>query len=181
MAKRRLNKGGRPRIERTGPDRGTPEIQLRRLLLAGPKPKDAKAPEPDPNMTSTPLDILRTRNLITLDEHRAGLDYATLYAKFTGRYKEAGIETEGQGEPSEAAVADVEAKYRACATALLSHGRRVKDATDNLAVYKRFPQWLGVASQNASRRAGADRDRQAATLGLAVLADVLFGKARRAA
>jgi len=174
----RLNKGGRPRIERTGPDRGTPEQQLRRALLAGPG--TANQP-PDPVMTSTPLDILKTRGLISLDQHSAGLDYATLYAKFTGRYRDAGLEPEGQGEPSEDAEAEVERKYRACAIALLSLGRRVKDATDNLVIYRRMPAWLQGASQNPSRRAGAERERQAAIQGLTALAMSLFGKTRKAA
>lgn len=181
MAKKRvrLNKGGRPRMERTGPDRGTPEQQLRRALLAGPGTNNQPS---DPVMTSIPLDILKTRGLISLDQHSAGLDYAVLFAKVTGRYKEAGIEAEGDGgEPDDATARKVMAEYRACANALLGLGRRTKDATDNLVIYRRFPEWLGVASQNPSRRAGADRERQAALRGLAILADVLFGKGRKAA
>jgi hypothetical protein len=160
---------------------GTPELQHRRAALIGTT-ADTKR-KPDQTMTTNPLDLLRTTNVITADQHSAGWRYAMLYAQVHGRYRDAGVEPEGHGEPAEESAAKVAREYRQCADALAKAGRRVKDVTDNVAVYQRFSAvpWLGVASRNPGRRTAADRDREALMTGLQLLADTLFGKGRRAA
>ncbi len=52
-------------------DHGTPELQLMRITMAHKKG--------DPAKTSCPLDLLLTREVITLDMHSAGVRFARAY------------------------------------------------------------------------------------------------------
>ena len=68
-------KRGRPKKELFLRDKGTPESQVRRLIIV-------KGGNPD--KASDPLDALEERGIISFDMAKAGHDYASLYYKIFG-------------------------------------------------------------------------------------------------
>lgn len=123
------SKRGRPKTRIPGPDRGTPEQQLRRLKLIG---------DADPALASYPLGVLMAKRLITQDEHNIGLDYARHYRIVIG--KDRG--PTGVAEVPDEVLIEMQARFDQMSRALKQAGRRSKDAVDNVAVFERFPSWL---------------------------------------
>lgn len=159
-------KRGRPKSRREGPDYGTPELQAKRAKLA----KGG-----DPALTEYPLGILLARGRIDRDQHQAGCMYAYLYGKAVGRTVELGTGEPVGGEMDEETASKLRARYLDCKNLLLRHGRRVADAVDNVAVYRRLPRWFWTTRPRPSDQ----RDYEALTTGLTALAEALIG--RRAA
>jgi hypothetical protein len=101
------------------PDMGTPEQQQKREILIG---KGA-----NPQLGAYPLGVLLARGTVTLDQHNVGLRYAGLYRE---------VNRVGPREPSIGAEPNVDAlyamqdEYWRVTDALLSCGRKVKEATD---------------------------------------------------
>lgn len=157
---------GRPSADRPLHDLGTDELRLKRIIIAGENSEYA----------SYPLGAMLRRKLITQDQHNAGDQYATLWARFTGRFEDAGVQPNGTQEPTEETQIAVEKQYRACKAALLACGRRVADSVENAAVYRRYPRWLFAASRNEGKRKACERDRQALVTGLESLVRMLYRK-----
>lgn len=168
MAKRiRVHKGGRPRSNRPAIDHGTEELRIKRASLVG-----SAAPE----LASYPLGIMLARGIIGQDQHNAGLQYASLYGRAIGRYRDCGIGPQGSEPPADEALEATEALFRQVRAALIAKGRRTADAVDNACVYQRLPRWLGIVSRNAGRRVAGERDREALIDGLNVLVAALIGR-----
>lgn len=153
---------GRPKSNRLPIDRGTDELRAKRALLCR---------EGDPALAEYPLGTLLARGVITPDQHKAGQQYVWLYARFTGRYRDCGLEPEGLGELSDDAAARIEAQYRACRQEMARYGARVGHAVDDVAVYRRLPRWF----YSGVRRGTERRDRDALMIGLDLLARLLLG------
>jgi len=117
------------------PDNGTPEVQRMRKQLVGHE-NDQRA--------SYPLGVMLARNLLTQSEHDAALHYAHVFQKATGRWQsnEGGVSLGVDSNEGRDAAAKAARDWKAMADKLLAHGRQIKDAVDNLAIYSRFPGWL---------------------------------------
>ena len=145
----------RRRKPRRLPDRGTPEAQARKRELVGAG---------DPALAEYPLGVLLARGLISPAQHDAGRHYAYLAGRVLGRTRpyrpDAGS---GGAELGDGALAAVEDRWRAAVAALLTAGRRAKDAVDNVALFERMPPRLlrreprvGDALEHAALAAGLD-------------------------
>ncbi len=162
-------KRGRPKLHRPSHDTGTPELQARRSALVGGG---------DPALAEHPLGIMLARGLISAEEHEAGCYYALLYARAVARthLSSAHVYQRMLAESGRAATLDdkgqehVENLFRQGKNRLLAAGRRVSEATENLAVFGRPARFLDVR-RTAELRRGADfTEFQAVLEGLAVLA-----------
>lgn len=155
-----------PPPRRGGRDRGTEELQRRRSKLA----------PADPNKASYALGVLLDRGVIDQDLHNAGVLYARLYAFFTGRYREVGVEPSTEGLTVDEKHAEViEGRYRSAARLLDGQRARCKQAVDRVAVFGEVPGW--VAKPRLGR---ADfRELAALLVGLEILAIALIGRPSR--
>jgi hypothetical protein len=144
-------------------DTGTDELKARRIALV-----EAGAPE----LSSYPLGTLMARKVITLDMHNAGEAYARGYARYSGRYKDCGLEPDGTGgEPDpETVEAEREKHLKACA-ALSSISRRAKSCVDDIAVFRKLPRWF----YSSMRRRAEHHDYHALRDGLIALCKVFYG------
>ena len=71
-----MAKRGRPKKDRPLRDKGTPEQQIRRLILVNGG---------DPTLSTTPLDIMHARQIIEPEQYNAGLTYWYLHTKVFGK------------------------------------------------------------------------------------------------
>ena len=71
-----MAKRGRPKKNKPERDKGTPELQFKRLQLVRGG---------NPNMSTSPLDILCERKIIGLDQYNAGLTFWFLHMKVFGK------------------------------------------------------------------------------------------------
>jgi hypothetical protein len=157
-------RAGRPsRREAPAPDRGTPEVQARRAMLAAGG---------DPALTESPLGLLRLRGQISADQQEAGSRYACLYRQAVARphlsyervYRELLSSPGGGEERPEERQAQMEALYRAAKRRLLKAGRPAAEITEEVAVFGRLPPTLAGPvllgpvgrAQLAALRAGLD-------------------------
>jgi hypothetical protein len=163
-----LRKRGRPKLNRPSNDSGTPELQARRSALVGAS---------DPALAEYPLGIMLARGLISAEEHEAGCYYAALYAKAVARtslscahiYRRMLAESGRAQELDDKSQQHIERLFRQGKNRLLAAGRRVSEATENLAVFGRPARFLD-SRQTAQLRRGADYSEfQAVLEGLAVL------------
>jgi hypothetical protein len=161
-------KRGRPKLDRPSNDSGTPELQARRSALVGTG---------DPALAEYPLGIMLARGLISAEEHEAGCYYATLYSKAVARaslscahiYRRMLAESGKAQELDDKSQEHIERLFRQGKNKLLAAGRRVCEATENLAVFGRPARFLN-SRQTAQLRRGADYNEFHAVLaGLAVL------------
>jgi len=131
-----LTKRGRPKKPPAPKrDEGTPEVQLRRMILTGTT-NDQRA--------SYPLGILLAHKVIDQQQHNDALHYAHTLQMATGRWQHhEGGRAGGYGEGSVPAHQE----WQKLAKRLLSLGRRYKDAMDNVAVFERLPSWAWALIQ----------------------------------
>lgn len=121
-------------------DLGTPEVVAHRLALAGAA---------DATLAHYPLGIALARQIITLEQHDAGLDYARVYTLAMDGLPErlqpslARFLPAGGGEIPETVQIKATRRFVACQLALLGMSRKHKDLIDNLCVFNRWPGWLG--------------------------------------
>lgn len=186
----RRSRGGRPRRETTGPDLGTPEQQARRLALVGGAGSGV-----DPAYSESPLGRLLALGLITREEMRSAAIYAWLYRRATGwtpvgaariydgitapAIRSMAIGPLREGPETERATA--QRRFRAVKNRLLSAGRSVCDATENIVVFEMAPSFLTPGDRNAVRSL-AQRSAQfrAIRAGLAILTASFGAGAARA-
>ncbi len=143
-------KRGRPKLNRPSNDSGTPELQARRSALVGAG---------DPVLAEYPLGIMLARGLISAEQHEAGCYYATLYAKAVARttlscahiYRRMLAESGKAQELDDKSQEHIERLFRHGKNRLLAAGRRVCEATENLAVFGRAARFLHNRSSKASR------------------------------
>lgn len=162
-------KRGRPKLDRPSQDGGTPELQARRAaLVAGG----------DPALAEYPLGIMLARGLISAEEHEAGCYYAMLYARAVARtslscahiYRRMLAENGRSAMLDDKSQEHIERLFRSGKNRLLAAGRRVTEATENLAVFGRPPRFLAGRRTSELRRGADFTEFQAVLEGLAVLA-----------
>jgi hypothetical protein len=161
-------KRGRPRLDRPSHDTGTPELQARRSALVG---------SGDPALAEYPLGIMLARGLICAEEHEAGCYYAALYAKAVARtnlscahiYRRMLAESGMGRELDDKSQAHIERLFRQGKNQLLAAGRRICEATENLAVFGRAARFLDRNRAGTLRRGADHSEFQAVLEGLAVL------------
>jgi hypothetical protein len=160
---------GRPRSDRPVIDKGTPELQARRVRLAAGG---------DPALTEYPLGLMLARRLVTDEQHEAGCYYAFLYGRTIGRtqvnynqlYEQIAAGFADQRDLSEEARARIEGLFRHGKNRLLAAGRRVCDATENLVVFGRCPRFLDLVGRRQLSALRADAtELEALRTGLDVL------------
>lgn len=129
-------------ITRKGVDRGTPELQERRSVLA---------PSGDPTRTSYPLGVLWNNGQISDDEHRAGCKLAWLHCIVHGRgslaavrYGETwgGIDVDPDDPKHHEWLAGIEAELDSAIAGLDACSRSHRDIVKGIVVYERPPRWL---------------------------------------
>ncbi len=187
----RRSRGGRPRRESFGPDLGTPEQQARRLALVGGVDSGV-----DPALSAWPLGRLFALGLITREEMRCAAVYAWLYRRATGWVPPgaariyqgaavAGIRSvafgrQGGGPDDDRATA--QRRFRAVKNRLLSAGRAVCDATENIVVFEMTPSFMAVSCERGAVRSRVQRSAQfrAIRAGLAILTASFGAGATRA-
>jgi hypothetical protein len=161
-------KRGRPKLDRPNHDGGTPELQARRSALVG---------SCDPALAEYPLGVMLARGLISGEEHEAGCYYAMLYAKAVARtnlscahiYRRMLAESGRSTALDDKSQEHIERLFRQGKNRLLAAGRRVCEATENLAVFGRHARFLD-GRRTAELRRGSDfTEFQAVLEGLAVL------------
>jgi len=172
-------RAGRPPVDRSAVDPGTPELLARRARLAAGG---------DPALTESPLGILLARGLIGREQHDSGRHYASLYRQSVGRtqlscdghYSQL-IADGGRAARSrdDAAQARIEERFRQGKNRLLAAGRRVCEATENLVVFGAAPRFL-EGGLSGRRHAGDTRELEAVVLGLETLAACYGRSAARA-
>ena len=158
-----LRKGrGRPRkVVETGPDRGTQEQQMRRIMLVG---------DSDSALAEYPLGVMLARKIITQEQHNAGLNFARLYRTANPFAKTNG--TPSSGEMPDDVRAEMERRYQAARDTLMRVGRLALDEVTNAAVFNRLPGWV----VRSTIRLSDGRHRKALRDGLTALADAFEGK-----
>jgi hypothetical protein len=187
----RRSRGGRPRKESTGPDLGTPEQQARRLALVGGADSGV-----DPAYSESPLGRLFALGLITREEMRSAAVYAWLYRRATGwtpvgaariydgitvpAIRSMAIGSLRDGPETERATA--QRRFRAVKNRLLSAGRSVCDATENLVVFEMNPGFLSRRGDRSAMRSLVQRSAhfRAIRAGLAILSASFGAGATRA-
>lgn len=161
-----MTKRGRPRLDRPAVDLGTPELIHKRLMAS---PKDAA-------MSTTPLDVLKSRLVISEEAHTAASYFAALRKIVFGKAHPGAIDlTAVSGRPNELDIGEAEDKYRQACAAMKAQSRRSLDAVENLVVHERWPGWLSPrGGQNGS-------DYKNFGLGIAALLGWYRGRERKAA
>ncbi len=167
---------GRPYGDRPIVDRGTAELQAHRARLAAGG---------DPALAEFPLGLLLARGLVSREQHEAGCYYAFLYGRTIGRTQVNcsylfGAQAAGYADRhdlTEADLAKLQSLFRKGKNHLLASGRRVCDATENLAVFGRMPRFLDAGRRRPTSALRADEAELAAVrLGLEVLV-ACYGRA----
>jgi hypothetical protein len=167
---------GRPNRERPIVDRGTAELQAHRARLAAGG---------DPVLAEYPLGLLLARGLVSREQHEAGCYYAFLYGRAVGRtqvncsylFGELAAGYADRHDLTEADLAKLQSLFRKGKNHLLASGRRVCDATENLAVFGRMPRFLDAGRRRPPCACRADEAELAAVcLGLEVLV-ACYGRA----
>lgn len=172
------NRRGRPPTNRPRFDVGTPELIAKRMAALGPQRYDAKGKPipPDDTLSTTPLDVLKARGIISDEAHGAACYFAALRKMVFGKAHPGAIDlTAISGMPNEFDRADAESKYREACTWMKQQSRASLDAVENLVIHERWPRWMTV---NGSK---SGRDYQHFSLGIASLLGWYKGSQRRAA
>ncbi len=121
---------GRPAIKRPAHDKGTPELARKHRL----------------GLTSEPLDVLLSRNYITVEEHSAGLHARWLYTVKFGIPDLRAANPEGREASARKSYRDAawqqrhEAEYAHVVENLRQ--ANAKREVFNICIYKQWPFWL---------------------------------------
>lgn len=164
-----MAKRGRPRLNRPTVDRGTPELQYKRLVTS----------PIDPSLSTTPLDVLKARTIISDEAHSAATYFCALRKIVFGKAHPGAIDltaVSAFGGADEPDRADAEIKYRSACTAIKAINRASLDAVENLVIHERWPEWLVARTRSAQ-----PRGYHHFSLGIAALLGWYRGSMRRAA
>lgn len=161
------NRRGRPKLDRPKTDLGTPELIAKRMA----------ASPADTTLSTTPLDVLKARQIISDEAHGAATYFAALRKMVFGKAHPGAIDLTAisGASPDEFDRADAEIKYRDACNAIKAMSRASLDAVENLVIHERWPSWL----HNEAGKVG--RDYQRFSLGIAALLGWYKGSMRRAA
>lgn len=166
----KTSRRGRPKIDRPKIDLGTPELQAKRLAAS---PHDA-------TLSTTPLDVIKARGIISDEAHTAATYFAALRKIVFGKAHPGAIDLtaiSGIADlPDEKRSAETERLYRDACSAMKHYSRAAFDAVENLVIHERWPAWL-----TARTKAQQPRDHARFTLGIAALLGWYKGHHRKAA
>ena len=126
---------GRPKLNRPAIDTGTPELIHKRMMAS---PMDA-------TLSTNPLDVLKSRKIISDEAHGAASYFAALRKIVFGKAHPGAIDLtaiSSVGMPNELDRADAEIKYRDACNAMKAMSRASLGAVENLVVHERWPSWL---------------------------------------
>lgn len=126
---------GRPKLNRPAIDTGTPELIHKRMLAS---PMDA-------TLSTNPLDVLKSRQIISEEAHGAASYFAALRKIVFGKAHPGAIDLtaiSSAAMPNELDRADAEIKYRDACNAMKSISRASLEAVENLVIHERWPDWL---------------------------------------
>lgn len=177
-------KGGRRKPGPVEKDFGPPEQQYRRIIMAGGTPRAAamsgvgrfarvtrwvdagdetetekgaaglRAPE----LTTCPLDVLRTRGEISLEQHNAAINFAGVRKHVFGKASPGAIDLlavigaagDIVEDPKEAKKR--EAAYRRACEMLLSRGTLVFKITEGIIIHHEWPKWISIPNSKHHER-----------------------------
>lgn len=132
-------------------DTGTADAIAKRIQLAGNSDTGLFFPNGQPRTTDTlahyPLGVALARNVISLEQHDAGLEYVRSYILamdgLPARLQPslARFLPAGSGEAPETARYHATLALRACTAALMTAGRSIKDEVDRTCVFGIWPYW----------------------------------------
>jgi hypothetical protein len=163
----RTNKRGRPKSDRPKTDVGTPELIAKRMAAS---PTDA-------TLSTTPLDVLKARQVISDEAHSAATYFAALRKIVFGKAHPGAIDlTAVSGMPQEFDRADAESKYREACVWMKQQSRASLDAVENLVVHEIWPSWM--KTNNYGRHV---QGYKRLSLGLGALLSWYKGHQRKAA
>ena len=128
-------RGGRPKVSRPKFDCGTPELAAKRLSVA---PGDA-------TLSTSPLDALKARGLVSDEAYSAACYFAALRKLVFGKAHPQALDLTAVsrgGVPEELDVAGAERKYREACMFVRGQDRLALDALETLVVHERWPDWM---------------------------------------
>lgn len=99
----------------------------------------------DATLSTNPLDVLKSRKIISDEAHGAASYFAALRKIVFGKAHPGAIDLtaiSSVGMPNELDRADAEIKYRDACNAMKAMSRASLDAVENLVVHERWPSWL---------------------------------------
>lgn len=168
LEKEQMSKRGRPRTNRPSTDFGTPELIAKRIA----------ASPADTTLSTTPLDVLKARKLISDEAHGAATYFCALRKMVFGKAHPGAIDLTAvsSGSPHEFDRADAEIKYRDACNAMKAISRASLDAVENLVVHERWPSWLLKWARGTQ-----PRDYHHFSVGVAALLGWYRGAFRKAA
>ena len=139
---RRLHKGGRPRkAPQPTIDLGTPELAAKRAALAV-----------DPTLSTCPLDLALSKNVIDRDTHTAAGYFAACRALVFGSPHPKALDLlRTSGSSSIPNASEAETRYRAACAALRQRGRGILSAVESFVVHERLPLWLLANTADTTR------------------------------
>lgn len=143
--KMRINKGGRPRQNRSSRDLGTPELIAKRI---GASPSD-------PTMSTCPIDILLSRGIISPEAHDAAVYWGSLRKMVFGKALPPAVDLlqiTNASSPQEFDRGEAEMRYREAAKMVQSYSRQSFTALENIVVYERTPDWLDSLGRHPAQR-----------------------------
>lgn len=128
-----MTKRGRPKLNRPRHDYGTPELVHKRMMIS---PVDA-------TLSTTPLDALKSRGVISDEAHAAASYFRALRQNIFGKAHVQAVNLGAiSGAPDESVSPSDEIEYRDACSAMKCHGRQVFDAVENCVVHERWPDFL---------------------------------------
>lgn len=151
-----MSKRGRPRMQRQPIDHGTPELQAKRALLVRGS---------DPALASYPLGVLLARDVITREQHEAGVNYGRTFAMAIGRKRELGFDGHGIDDIDDKTLAEIEQRHADNQKKLRRLGIHVLRIVEEVCVFGEMRPWL---LPDGRTTAGND-DRQRLIKGLDAL------------
>lgn len=165
MIKHRM---GRPKSDRPKVDVGTPELIAKRL---------AASPD-DPTLSTTPIDVVKSREIISEEAYGAVCYFAALRKMVFGKAHPGAIDlTAVSGStPDEFDTAEAETKYRDACLWMKAQSPYALNAVESLVVHEHWPAWL-VSNQPIPNA----RDYHYFGLGVAALLGWYKNSMRRAA
>ena len=128
-------KTGRPKLNRSRRDLGTPELILRRQIAVGAA---------DPALSISPPGILYARGIFDLDQLKACDQFRMLYARANNLARAFGLDA-GGNEVDDDVLERINAQYRAYRVALKAESSAALRQVIDVAVYWQRPLWMQIA------------------------------------
>jgi hypothetical protein len=130
----------------------------------------------DATQSTTPLDVLLARETISPEAHAAAAYFIGLRRKIFGKAHPGAIDLTAVsrgGMPEETDTTKAEIRYRDACAAVKRFGGRTFNATEDLLVHERWPEWIKLPNS-------AHWERRLVLLGISALLGWYRGEKRGA-